>query len=92
VGLWIKLIRGAGFNPLPEIFFQNDSLEKAFIPLCLDHSSRQFESKPRARLNCSQVKSCSSLKIRNLTPLLRVDRNSKVTNFEPSSNACQKFP
>jgi hypothetical protein len=55
------LIRGAGFNPFPEIFFQKDSLEKAFIPLCLDHSSRQFESKPRAMLNCSQVKLCSSI-------------------------------
>jgi hypothetical protein len=80
VGLWIKLIQGAGFNPFPEIFFQKDSLEKAFIPLCLDHSSRQFESKSRAMVNCPQVKSCSSLKSRNLTPLLsvlRVERNSK---------------
>jgi hypothetical protein len=55
VGLWIKLIWGVVFNPLLKIFFQNDSLEKAFIPLRLDHSSRQFESKPRAMLNYSQV-------------------------------------
>jgi hypothetical protein len=34
VGLWIKLNWGAGFNPLPEIFFQNDYLVKALIPLC----------------------------------------------------------
>jgi hypothetical protein len=30
VGLWIKLIWGAGFNPLPKIFFQDDSLEKVY--------------------------------------------------------------
>jgi hypothetical protein len=56
VGLWIKLIRGMGFNPFSEIFFQKDYLEKAFIPLFLDHSTRQFESKPRATLNFPQVK------------------------------------
>jgi hypothetical protein len=34
VGLWIKLIRGAGFNPFPEIFFQKDC-RKAFHTLVL---------------------------------------------------------